>query len=215
MGKPTAPDPSEYSAWLTTSQAAAALGVAERTVQRRCKAGKLTARQVTTGDGLEWRIDPATVPTLATGGDTLPPQVPTPIHAQNDGATVQSGGSVPTGGAKVATGAAIGGDSALLTQLQSENLFLRGLVEQRDRDAAELRAALRKALDAMPKAIEAGSTQSTLETSREVAPGRAESTQAVKNAPAASSDKQRQPETRGDALQRIRDGLRVLLGFKQ
>jgi hypothetical protein len=102
----------------------------------------------------------------------------------------------------------------LLTQLQSENLFLRGLVEQRDRDAAELRAALRKALDAMPKAIEAGS-QSTLQTSREDAPGRAESVPASKYAPEASSNKQRQPETRGDALQTIRDGLRVLLGMKR
>jgi hypothetical protein len=40
--------------------------------------------------------------------------------------------------------------------LKSENAFLRGLVEQRDRDAAELRAALREALKAMPKAITAG-----------------------------------------------------------
>jgi hypothetical protein len=44
----------------------------------------------------------------------------------------------------------------VLALLKSENAFLRGLVEQRDRDAAELRAALREALKAMPKALPDG-----------------------------------------------------------
>lgn len=37
-------------------------------------------------------------------------------------------------------------------------MFLRGLVEQRDRDAAELRASLREALRAMPKQLGAGTS---------------------------------------------------------
>jgi hypothetical protein len=41
----------------------------------------------------------------------------------------------------------------LIDQLRSENAFLRNSVEQHQRDAAEMRAALRKALDAMPKQI--------------------------------------------------------------
>jgi hypothetical protein len=42
--------------------------------------------------------------------------------------------------------------------LKAENAFLRGMVEQHQRSEAELRAALRKALDAMPKALTSGST---------------------------------------------------------
>ena len=42
--------------WLTTSAAAAALGVSERTIQRRAQAGKLTARKVVTGDGEKWEV---------------------------------------------------------------------------------------------------------------------------------------------------------------
>jgi hypothetical protein len=44
------------------------------------------------------------------------------------------------------------------SHLLEENRFLRTLIEQRDRDAAELRAALRTALAAMPKAITEGET---------------------------------------------------------
>ncbi len=43
-----------------------------------------------------------------------------------------------------------------MARLDSEVAFLRGLSEQRDREAAELRAALRKALEIMPKAITSG-----------------------------------------------------------
>lgn len=42
---------------------------------------------------------------------------------------------------------------------REEVRFLRGLVEQRDRDAAELRAALREALKAQPRQLEAPSAQ--------------------------------------------------------
>jgi predicted RNase H-like nuclease (RuvC/YqgF family) len=41
-------------------------------------------------------------------------------------------------------------------RLESEVSFLRGLVEQHQRSEAELRAALREALKAMPKALEQG-----------------------------------------------------------
>ncbi len=43
--------------WLTTSQAAAALGVSEKTIRRRIKAGELTARkQPLDGGGIGWRV---------------------------------------------------------------------------------------------------------------------------------------------------------------
>jgi hypothetical protein len=43
-----------------------------------------------------------------------------------------------------------------VAQLESENKFLRSSLEARDRDAAELRTALRKALEVMPKQLNAG-----------------------------------------------------------
>jgi hypothetical protein len=44
----------------------------------------------------------------------------------------------------------------LLAQLETENAFLRGVVEQLQRDGAETRAALRKALDGQPKQLTSG-----------------------------------------------------------
>jgi hypothetical protein len=58
----------------------------------------------------------------------------------------------------------------VLALLKSENAFLRGMLEARDRDAAELRAALRKALEAMPKALTDGSTPNAENIGREDAP---------------------------------------------
>ncbi len=43
-------------------------------------------------------------------------------------------------------------------ELKEEIRFLRGLVEQRDRDAAELRAALREALKIAPRQLNAAAT---------------------------------------------------------
>jgi hypothetical protein len=65
--------------------------------------------------------------------------------------------------------------STLSAHLIEENRFLRAALEARDRDAAELRAALREALRAMPKALE----QSTLSAGASEAPqgtGHAQST---------------------------------------
>jgi excisionase family DNA binding protein len=51
---------------LTVSQAAAALGVSESTIRRRCIAGKLKAEQVTTASGPAWMIDSDAVAPAAT-----------------------------------------------------------------------------------------------------------------------------------------------------
>ncbi len=142
--------------WATVSQAGAALGVSERTVQRRCKSGALAARLETTADGHEWRIDPATLPTGAA-------IVPTGADSPFKSGTAPSVGSVPPS-------AAIGADSVLLAHLQSENVFLRGLVEQRDRDAAELRAALREALKMSNRAIMPPNDESAVQATQR-APG--------------------------------------------
>lgn len=210
MSEPTATT-QEYSEWLTTSQAAASLGCAERTVQRRCKSGKIAARLVTTGDGQEWRIDPTILPagaigaaTVPTGAANVPPQVPPPIHARNDAATVPSGGSVPTGGDTPNI-------ADLLAQSREEVLFLRGLIEQRDRDAAELRAALRESLRAMPKAItggEVGSTPTAENQSRENATEAARSIEVGQPARSTPNASQRKPQRPARPLWKVILGIR-------
>jgi len=77
--------------WLTVSEAAARLKISERTVQRKCKTGKLTARLETTDTGTQWLVDGATLPT---GADRV-----TPTFTR-----------VPTGDAILSGGDAIGAD---------------------------------------------------------------------------------------------------------
>jgi hypothetical protein len=48
--------------WLSTSQAAARLGISERAVQKRCHAGKLAARRDVTPQGVRWEIDGRELP---------------------------------------------------------------------------------------------------------------------------------------------------------
>ena len=54
--------------WLTVSQAASALRVSERTVRRRCEAGKLKAHLESTETGKVWLIDPASCGQAAATG---------------------------------------------------------------------------------------------------------------------------------------------------
>jgi len=86
MSETTAPDVAEYSAWLTTVQAAAALGITARTVRRRCKAGTLTARLITTGKGEEWQIRADSITASADASDSIG-RVRTPSSA--DGTDTQ------------------------------------------------------------------------------------------------------------------------------
>jgi AraC-like DNA-binding protein len=136
--------------WLTVSEVAARLKISERTVQRRCKSGKLTARLESGDDGAAWLINGATLPTGdAITADTAD-NVPTGDATPNESESAQSVGSVTPDVATLPTGA----DTDFLAHLKAENEFLRGAIEQHQRSEAELRAALRKALEAMPKAIE-------------------------------------------------------------
>lgn len=63
-------------------------------------------------------------------------------------------GDVPTSAATGADGA----DARLAEHLATENRFLRGVVEQLQRDGAETRAALREALRIAPRQLSAGAS---------------------------------------------------------
>lgn len=43
--------------WLTVGEVAARLGVSERAIQKRCRAGTIKARRVTTPQGKRWEVD--------------------------------------------------------------------------------------------------------------------------------------------------------------
>jgi excisionase family DNA binding protein len=70
------------SAWLTVSQAAALLGVSERTVRRRCESGQLSARLMSNGAGKTWLISVA-----ATNAAVTATEKSTPVAADTDSAT--------------------------------------------------------------------------------------------------------------------------------
>jgi excisionase family DNA binding protein len=160
--------------YLTVAEAATRLGISPRAVQKRCAGGSITAQRI----GGQWQV--LALDAMRTGE----PQSEHQDANRTDGARPKTN-SKRTEPANERT---IGREpnrepanqneprnelqnepaaAALLAQSREEILFLRGLVEQRDRDAAELRAALRKALDAMPKALPVGSTPEEAQKSPE------------------------------------------------
>lgn len=130
------------SEWVSTAAAAALLGVSERTILRRAAAGKFPSRKETTPRGL------VVVVALDRG------EVRAGADTQTTLKTPQIASEVPTG--------ADGADTRLMAHLADENRFLRGVIEQLQRDGAETRAALREALKA-PRQLTSGTTQTSPE----------------------------------------------------
>jgi hypothetical protein len=151
------------------AQASATLNVSEKTLLRRIKAGQIEARkEPLAAGGMAWRVH-LDSSALDIGKDIAPePEgtkteragtVPEAERTKNgrDGHAKDSAPEVSIARAGTAKDTQRTEESNdLLAHLKEENRFLRGLVEQRDRDAAELRAALREALKAMPKALPEG-----------------------------------------------------------
>lgn len=173
------------SKYLTVSQAAARLGLKERTVQKHCAAGKLAARRVSTPTGDAWQIDRAQFEASEaaneaanerTNAHRTNERTANAQHPQNElpisKSTERTANERTHSGERTneRTGDAAENMSAILAQSREEILFLRSMLEARDRDAAELRAALRKALEAMPKALPDGSTPNAENIARENAP---------------------------------------------
>lgn len=142
--------------WLTTTQAGAALGISARAVQKRCAAGTLAARRVQIPGGFKWEVDAREVEDgtpepsradprkLEAGTGEIHPQ-----EAQNIGPTLGTKTPELEGGASELR-------SERETEMKAEISFLRNLIEARDRDAVELRQALKRALDLAPKQLAAG-----------------------------------------------------------
>jgi hypothetical protein len=158
------------STWVTVVQAAASLGVSEKTIWRRAKAGNIGARKVPgASGGFVWEI--ATGPTgQATDrpdaqADNRPTDRPDKPTGQGLAVSREVEQNRPDNRPTDRTEATGQTDLAAryVARLEGENDFLRRALEQRDRDAAELRAALRSALKiserALPAPVEAVGAQ--------------------------------------------------------
>jgi excisionase family DNA binding protein len=135
------PDTSQRDS-ATITEAARLLGVSVRTVQRRLDNGDLRAIE---RDGKRFVDMTADAPQ----GDNV-----TRHDTTNDARAREE--STPD-------------LAALLTQSREEIAFLRSMLEARERDSAELRAALREALKAMPKALPGGGEFGQVRTENDAA----------------------------------------------
>jgi len=195
MSEPEPESTPESAQWLTVSQAAAALGISERTVQRRCKAGKLAARLATTETGQTWEVKAAALPT---GDDRVPPHIERAADIRAD---------VPTGAAiaddTVTPMVTTGDDGAQSVQLARMQGFMAGQMETAiARAISEANAPLLEEIRLLRADIEA------MKTRRENAPERAQSGETGKEARPAANVAQ------GGARREARPLWKVILGIR-
>lgn len=147
---PTGTQPSAGAAWLSVAQAAAALRKSERTIRRRCAAGELEARQ----SAGAWFVSASAVmrPSAANSAAIVSATADTDSSVDADTMAVTAD-TRPT--------AANSADAEIIADLRAQVNFLRASVEQHQRSEAELRAALRESLRAMPKQFTTGAPQET------------------------------------------------------
>ena len=182
--------------WLTSSEAAAALGVSERTIQRRAQAGKLTARKVVTGDGEKWEI-----------------QLSADSGASSD-ATQGALPSAPMVSNTADSGAKVTPESAD-TDATSETAFLRSQLEamnealKREQSAHEqtrqlLAGALQMASMQLPNATPQGAPE---------AQNRAQSAEVDRDGPADAKGARRGANRQGygSLLKRLRDNIKEII----
>jgi excisionase family DNA binding protein len=126
--------------WLSVSEAAALLGMSARTVRRQCAAGQLPARRV----GSVWQVE----------ADAAKSDTDLNVNsAKSDTNAAKSRTSRTPDAAKSDTP-----DSDRVAEMRAEIQFLRGVIEQLQRDGAETRAALREALKSKAPQLTQGSS---------------------------------------------------------
>lgn len=145
--------------FLTVSQAAAALGVSEKTLRKRIASGAVAAvREKLPGGGWAWRVDASRLE----DSNRFQPRdgsATERLEADLEGARELSSVNLPT----VPTGAMEGSNrvteaqaiTALLAEKDARIADLRGQIEAANRQAAEATAALREYLKLSAKALPA------------------------------------------------------------
>jgi hypothetical protein len=212
--------------WVSVSEAAKRLNVSARAVQKRAQRGTLAARKVERDGAEVWEIDGRELPMstdAATGANTdantaHDGREPATSSVRVDANTRTDGrerGHEPDANTADPTGDAT---ARLLAQMERENAFLRGVIEQLQRDGAETRQALKRALDLAPRQLTTGTPEAAPEIATETpqnAPEAAESAAASHHSRTALEQPQR-AENRAESgkfegLRLIRDGLRRIL----
>ncbi len=168
--------PGSGAAWLSVSEAAAALSISTKTLRKRMTAGAVKSRRVSLArGGAAYEVEMETVlegskPMFQTDFQTDgKSSKPTSHKGYISGGvlSVKSTGmepvlevemesSKPTSKPMPESSKTGSISSEREAELKEEISFLRGIVESDRRDMAELRAALREALKAMPKALTSG-----------------------------------------------------------
>lgn len=144
--------------WLTVAEVADLLGVTPRTIQKRCKAGKLDACTVETPTGDQWQINAANVETKRTEAAHRATNRAT--KGREQAANVRREQAAK--GDEQAANCSQPQDAAppywkeRETELKEQVQWLRNSNEQHQRDAIELRQLLKRALDLAPKQLTAG-----------------------------------------------------------
>ena len=126
--------------WVSVAQASRVVGVSPRAIQRRCQTGKYNARLVRAPKGEVWEVDGATLETSATRTATTA----TLDRDDADDDRDAQAQNIP---------AAVSQWKEREGELRDEIRFLRNVIEAQQRDAAELRQSLKKALEIAPRQL--------------------------------------------------------------
>ncbi len=167
-----------FESWLTVAEASARVGVSERAIQRRAKAGKLRAKLVEISTGHQWLISADSIPETTTlgndspddddnfpqndahSGDTSPKPSAEPLPAGPTAATQATTMAAPGPDSGDAMAAALLAEKdARIDDLRATIEAQRAQIEEANRNAAELRAALREAQRIYAKALPAPGDQ--------------------------------------------------------
>jgi hypothetical protein len=163
--KTTPESPETGAVWLSVAQAATAAGISKRAMQKRATLGRIGARKIGAGAGAGavWQIDGRELAgaNCELAGANREPRTanrfaPLANFERKTRRELRTDGCEPT-----ANREPMGANSeaellrATVERDASEIAFLRGVIEQLQRDGAETRAALREALKA-PRQLTAG-----------------------------------------------------------
>jgi excisionase family DNA binding protein len=211
------------SDYLTVSQAAARLGISERTLRKRIKAGEVEAeKRAIDGGGVAWHVQlshdrAGSEPEVERKNE--PEAERKPFESESASERKRNGSEVENAPEFSEPRAGSGTEAGLIDQLRDENAFLRAQIdawrlqaEAANRTAAEASAALREALKALPKALPGENTPDAEKTTRYDAP------QATQTAPGdVAPVAQKQSVQRGTKTRKLTAWQRVaarILGIR-
>lgn len=182
-GVPDMPDQ-----WLTVTEAAARIGVSEKTLRKRIASGIIDAEKIPLdGGGWKWRVSANRLEAVGSVTEVSKRAVgsldKSEAEEENPDVPTASNRVTEVPSVEVPTVPTVASDARYVAQLETENAFLRSAIEQHQRSEAELRAALRRALDAMPK-------QLTAEDAPDLAPRSATQTKADSGTPSPANASQ-------------------------